>query len=78
MWKIYVNSAHSPRLFVQGCHWIVLFADWRCRRFWGIVDAWARTTAIEMVVSIVNILTCIVSVVTAVIVELALAVRREP
>ena len=30
-WETYVNSAHSKGAgaVVHGCHWIVLFADWR-------------------------------------------------
>ena len=69
MWKTYVNCAHSAGAgaFVHGCHWMVLFADWRCRRFWGRVDAWARTTVAAMLVSIVNILTRIAAVVVVVV-----------
>ena len=87
-----MNSVHSAGAgaFVHGSHWMVLLGDWRCRRFWGRVDAWARTTVAAMLVSIVNILTRIapvvvvvvpVFIVTAVIVRLAQAVvsgRREP
>ena len=65
-----MNSAHSEGAgaSTHGFHWMVLFADWRCRRF-GC--AWATVTANITLESIVNML---VHIAVTVIVELALAV----
>ena len=56
---------------------MVLFTDWRCRRFGGSADACVRATTNAALANFVNMLVSIVTVVAIVaaqIVELATAV----